>query len=548
MNMRSRRSLFWFSFLGVLALIAGGVAYGWRSFATDYLIRDMRKHGVVVESFAFGALSLDGVEFKDVVLSQPVAIKLPSLKLGLSRSAILQRKWDAALSSVTIDSVGLDLAQKNGAWWLNGQALPVSPPTAANAPTPDRVAIVTQTLARFPSLEIKHAELHVTSEMGELTAPVSLISRNEEQFALFTLHAGPVAMQMAKGTLTAASFDGVLKLAVAGDSAPQGSLSMTQMAFAQGDLHADIADMTLPFVSQKPGALFPAEGTLNANNAVLKQGAREAHIPNFTISLKALDDALLPLQAAFRAPTMELRGVPPEFARLTATALCVIKPESYDCSRIALQSADRRISASANIAAPYAAPERAVWRASAQGGPVLDGGVALVAMPQDAGFTAIKLEMDAKRWQLQPLLSLLAKDKIMAVGTVSGHMPLVWRGGQNFVFGQGDLHSDAPGVVKLSPELLGLNDPQIARVSGVLSDFRFETLGIALQGTEAGGLKARLSLLGHNPTAWNGRHVKLNVTLGGDLLSLLKQSILPMSDPRQWLENPSSPPPASSPR
>ncbi len=147
----------------------------------------------------------------------------------------------------------------------------------------------------------------------------------------------------------------------------------------------------------------------------------------------------------------------------------------------------------------------------------------------------------ADRLELQEVLSLLAEGKISATGTVSGQIPMSWHGETDIRFGKGLLKADGAGSIRISPELLAMDNPQVAMVSGILQDFRYDQLSISLRpdGGKKGklpGLKASLSTLGKNPAKLDGHPVKLNVNLSGDLLSVIKQSILPMSDPQQWLQ------------
>ena len=48
--------------------------------------------------------------------------------------------------------------------------------------------------------------------------------------------------------------------------------------------------------------------------------------------------------------------------------------------------------------------------------------------------------------------------------------------------------------------------------------------------------KITLTLEGNNPEAFEGRPIKLNVNIGGDVLPLIQQSILPLNDVKQLLD------------
>ena len=50
-----------------------------------------------------------------------------------------------------------------------------------------------------------------------------------------------------------------------------------------------------------------------------------------------------------------------------------------------------------------------------------------------------------------------------------------------------------------------------------------------------GKLQLKVSLAGHNPTVQNGKPVKLNVNLGGDVLGLIDNQLLSIIAPTQLL-------------
>lgn len=490
--------------LVVLFALGIGLALSWRMLATELLTRELGKRGVVIEAFTLGGVSLHGIEFRDVTIRKPVALTLPNLALGISPSALLHGQWSEAVSSVTVESVALELVQSADGWRLNGEPLPQN----AAAPEPsDKTAPPTTigALPIFPDMEIKKGQLHVVTPGMDLSAPFSLISHRTDKSQQIQLTLEPLHMQ-------------------------------------QGATGIQISTVHLQVDAPLDGKSPPA-GALSLRSLSVQQGERKVEVPVATIGLRWRQWAPLPVQAALDAPLVSLTGVPPELSTFAMVADCGVEQSRYDCTKIAVQSPTGNIRLQGRAAALYSTAKSTRWLVAGQAKHMLGGTLSFTAAPVTTGFVPAKLNLKAAKLQLQQVLSLLAEGKVTADGTVSGEIPLIWHGGEDVSFGQGSLHSDGPGVLHLSPELLHMDNKQIAMVTGILADFRYESVGIELEGGEKNTLKARLSLLGHNPAEWSGRQVKLNVNLGGDLLSLLKQSILPMSDPRQWLSNspPSSP-------
>lgn len=152
--------------------------------------------------------------------------------------------------------------------------------------------------------------------------------------------------------------------------------------------------------------------------------------------------------------------------------------------------------------------------------------------PLNGGKKLIPLR--AERVSLDALLKKMTGGRASATGTVSGDVPLAI-GSNGEIRADGVLKADGPGVIRLAPEAIPGDNEQLAVVRGVLSDFHYSALSLTLSG-EGKGLAAKLAVAGNNPAAYEGKAVKLNVQLSGDVLSFLQQSVLPMGDPRQWLK------------
>jgi hypothetical protein len=90
--------------------------------------------------------------------------------------------------------------------------------------------------------------------------------------------------------------------------------------------------------------------------------------------------------------------------------------------------------------------------------------------------------------------------------------------------------SSAPGSLRYAPANppAGLSGPEgspTALLMGALSDFRYESLRLSIDGEAGGELRAGLAVRGTNPTFYDGYPVALNLTLSGALDRILRQSL-----------------------
>lgn len=157
------------------------------------------------------------------------------------------------------------------------------------------------------------------------------------------------------------------------------------------------------------------------------------------------------------------------------------------------------------------------------------------AMPlAKGGEGAITIEV--KKVPLDVLLGAATSQRAQATGTVSGSVPVTLRGDGTFVIRAGRLAADKPGTVTLSPDAIPGDNAQLGLLREVLGNFHYRALDMGIASDAGGKLALSLKLEGNNPNAYGGKPVKLNVHLTGDVLSFLTQSVMPMTDPKQWME------------
>ena len=148
---------------------------------------------------------------------------------------------------------------------------------------------------------------------------------------------------------------------------------------------------------------------------------------------------------------------------------------------------------------------------------------------------AIRIPVQLDKVSLDAVMKAATGGRAEASGHVSGTVPVIIQNG-GFSIGQGKLATPEKGVLKLSPEVIPGDNPQVQMVRDVLQDFHYSEFSMSFEPQKDDKLSILLSLGGNNPAVYNGREIKLNVQLTGDLLELLEQSILPTADPKQFLK------------
>lgn len=152
------------------------------------------------------------------------------------------------------------------------------------------------------------------------------------------------------------------------------------------------------------------------------------------------------------------------------------------------------------------------------------------------GKESIKMTLQIEKVSVQELMESLTGDRIAATGKVSGALPLIiGRDGKITVL-PGDLKSVGPGTISMPPDVIPGNNEQVALVRQILEDLNYTGLSIALKNDASGRLGVMMSFEGNNPDVYNGRPVKLNVNLTGDVIEFIQQNILLLTNPEQFIQ------------
>jgi hypothetical protein len=133
------------------------------------------------------------------------------------------------------------------------------------------------------------------------------------------------------------------------------------------------------------------------------------------------------------------------------------------------------------------------------------------------------------------LMQTLTGKQASGTGTVSGALPVTIKADGTILVHEGNLKAEAPGKITLSPEAIPGDNEQVALVREILKDLHYTLLSITMENGPDQKSSVLMTLEGRNPAVYDGRPVKLNVRLTGDVLNLVQQSIMPLLDPRLLL-------------
>ncbi len=124
-------------------------------------------------------------------------------------------------------------------------------------------------------------------------------------------------------------------------------------------------------------------------------------------------------------------------------------------------------------------------------------------------------------------LVLAAVDGLGGVGRLSGQVPLHYASGK-VSFGEGRLTALEAGSLAYrpaTPPAFLAEGGQGALLAQVFSDFRYTALALRLEGTPGDTLTLGARIEGSNPSFYGGHPVSFNLTLSGDLDTVLQQGL-----------------------
>lgn len=152
------------------------------------------------------------------------------------------------------------------------------------------------------------------------------------------------------------------------------------------------------------------------------------------------------------------------------------------------------------------------------------------------GERALPLTLKLDRVELGQLLPLVAGGKAKGTGTLSGALPVTILRNGDIVIGSGEARAPGDGTISIGPDVLPGGSEQLDQVKRALQNFHYTRLQIHVSSPSGQKPVILLALEGNNPDAFEGRTVKLNIRLSGDVESLIRGTLLPLADPAELLK------------
>jgi len=202
-----------------------------------------------------------------------------------------------------------------------------------------------------------------------------------------------------------------------------------------------------------------------------------------------------------------------------------------------LESADKSYTAEFNIEYALNAPEKSEFILTNASMPWNSGTLSVqnVRVPFFER-KAVKANLKVQHASIETLIQMLTGKHASATGTVSGTLPILISENGEITVQQGGLGTEQSGTIIMSPDAIPGDNQQITLVRDILKNFHYTHLSIAVDSNKNNRLSILLALEGNNPDMYQGRPVKLSVHLTGDVLNLVKQNMMPFTNPEQFLK------------
>jgi hypothetical protein len=148
---------------------------------------------------------------------------------------------------------------------------------------------------------------------------------------------------------------------------------------------------------------------------------------------------------------------------------------------------------------------------------------------------AVNATLEVEHVSIAELMQSFTGKKATGTGVVSGKLPITLGADGTLTLHQGILQADEPGTIALAPDAIPGDNQQVVLVRQILEDLHYSLLSIAVDSSPDKKLSVLMTLQGNNPKVYKGKQVKLNVHLTGDILDVVRQSML-TSNPTKLLQ------------
>ncbi len=202
-----------------------------------------------------------------------------------------------------------------------------------------------------------------------------------------------------------------------------------------------------------------------------------------------------------------------------------------------VKSADNNYKANFSMEYALNAPEKSLFTLVDAVMPWQSGTLSVheVKVPLSSNH-ATEVNLKVQHASIDALMQMLTGKRATATGAVSGTVPLTIGADGSITFHKGSLKAEEPGTIIMAADAIPGDNEQITVVREVLKNLHYTNLSIAVNSDKGNKLSVTLILEGNNPDVYEGRPVKLNVHLTGDMLGLMQQSVMPFMNPQQLLK------------
>jgi len=149
---------------------------------------------------------------------------------------------------------------------------------------------------------------------------------------------------------------------------------------------------------------------------------------------------------------------------------------------------------------------------------------------------SIKFTLNVEAVSAEELLKTMLEDKISITGKISGKLPITFTEDNNILVHNGILKAIEPGTLTLPPEYIPGDNVAVELVRNIVQNFHFSALVLELDTLPSGEMVIKMKIEGNNPVVENGRPVKLNVNLQGDMINLIQQNFMLLTKPQKLLQ------------
>lgn len=202
-----------------------------------------------------------------------------------------------------------------------------------------------------------------------------------------------------------------------------------------------------------------------------------------------------------------------------------------------LDSEDNSYRTAFNVSVDIAQPTAGQITITAASFPFKEGRIATrnLVIPF-TGTSPIRADLSIQQVSVDAMLQTLTGSRVSATGTLSGRVPLIISRDGGYTLGEGTLNADGAGTIRMEPSAIPGDNAQVGMVRDILQNLHYSVLSASVDSAKGREIMIKLSVEGKNPTLFEGRPVKLNINLNGDVLDFIQQNIMLITNPEKLLE------------